>query len=187
MIEMFGIMIAHMVFHPPERDFSEKTVVSHAVPLIRSHAQQEVDMLVSQLGEFVEDFTRILSAIVPLDRPERIVVTGNIGLVFLDDAVSALEPDLFPVTQMRKDFDDSPPTVTAGAIEIVVIMRGKQQPAQIVGKTGEVFQDLLSRTSGWFHSLPEVSNRPPTIASPAPRERGPQPGESRRSSIHEHF
>jgi hypothetical protein len=36
-------------------------------------------------------------------------------------------------------------------------MRGKQEPAQIVGKAGKVFQDLLTRTSGWFHSLPEVS------------------------------
>src|SRR5215218_8700569 len=159
LIEVFGIMIAHVVFHPPERDLSVKTVFSGALPSFGWQGEQEIDMLLPEIGEIVEDFARVLAAVVPLDRPESIVITRNLGGIFLYEAVCPFEVDLFPVAEVRQDFDDSPTAVASGAVERVVIMRGEQEPAQIVGKAGEVFQDLFARTSGWFHSLPEMSTR----------------------------
>ncbi len=60
---------------------------------------------------------------------------------------------------MRQDFDNSPTAVAPRAVERIVVMRGEQKPAQIVRKTCKVFHDLLARTSGWFHSLPEMSTK----------------------------
>ncbi len=36
-------------------------------------------MLGSKIGEIVEDLTRVLTAVVPLDGPERIVISRNLG------------------------------------------------------------------------------------------------------------
>ena len=150
-------MIAHVVFHPPEGDFSVKTVLSGAFPLLWGEGQQEIHMFAPDLGEVIEDLTRVLAAIVALDRPKRIVVAWQIGIVFFHDTPGALEIDLFPIAQMGQEIHNPPAAIAAGAVEIIFIVRGKQQPSQIVRKTGKVFQNLLTRTSGWFDSLPEVS------------------------------
>ncbi len=105
-------------------------------------------MIVPELGEIIEDLARILAPVIPLDRPESVVIPGKIGVVFLDDAASALEIDLFPIAKVRQYFDDSPPTIAAWAEERIVVMRGEQESAQIVWKTVQLFQDLLARTSG---------------------------------------
>jgi len=149
---VLGVVPGDMVFHPAERDLPEVSMFPGPIPSLRREGEQVGDMGFAQFPEMGKDGAGVLGAIVAFDRPEFVVIAGEIGAIFLDDALRALEIDLLPVTEVGKDFDDSPSPVRTGLAEGVVVMVVEDHPLEFVGKGCEGGENFFPRLEHGAHA-----------------------------------
>ena len=93
LLQMFSIMIADVIRHPLQRYLTIHPVDANALPLLGRGRPKQGDQFAPERGELREGLVRILTAVITLDRPERIVEAGQRRPILIQHSpISAIIP-----------------------------------------------------------------------------------------------
>src|SRR6478736_5966439 len=111
LLEMLAIVVADVIGHPLKGYTPIGTVIAFSLPGIVRQVGQVRNEPLAQLRELGERIFRVLSAIVALNLPERVIVCLKTREISRYNRNRAVEVNHFPIAKMRKNLYDSPTPV----------------------------------------------------------------------------